>query len=169
MYLYNNKGLGGSLPPMTASTALESVHVRNCLLTGQIPSAIFKPSLVLFLADGNKFIGSLPTSIGGTRLVQLYLELNPIGGLLPSQLGRLTNLTELHASDCAFSGSIPSQLSRLTNLRSVYLHRNNLSGSVPSLLFSQSLSLLSYLTLSQNHLEGTLPKSIKGMAALQTL
>ena len=57
---------------------------------------------------------------------------NQLTGAIPTQLGALTNLTNLRLEDNRLSGPIPSQLNRLTNLRKVYLTRNaGFSGCVP--------------------------------------
>ena len=51
---------------------------------------------------------------------------------IPSEIGNLTNLTELRLEDNKLTGEIPSEIGNLTNLTQLSLHSNQLSGQIPS-------------------------------------
>ena len=71
-------------------------------------------------------VSSLPA-----RATRLYLPNHGLAGALPSALGSLGSLRDLHLSDNRLSGAIPSELGNLRNLKWLYLHNNQLSGCVP--------------------------------------
>ena len=52
-------------------------------------------------------------------------------GEIPSDLGRLSNLTELWLENNQLTGEIPPELGGLSNLRRLYLAPNQLSGCIP--------------------------------------
>jgi len=62
----------------------------------------------------------------------LYLWGNQLSGSIPSELGNLTNLTELYLDGNQLSGEIPSELGDLTNLTALWLSGNGLRGCVPA-------------------------------------
>merc|ERR1712085_238911 len=79
--------------------------------------------------------GGVPTQLGLlTDLTNLILDKNPLTGDVPTQLGLLTKLVYLWIIDTDLSGSVPSQLGLLTSLQSLQLQDNHFSGSLPSQL-----------------------------------
>ena len=54
-----------------------------------------------------------------------------LGGPLPVELGRMTNLESLTISSHQIGGPLPEELGNLENLESMYLAYNNLSGPIP--------------------------------------
>ena len=65
------------------------------------------------------------------RVTSLELDGNGLSGVLPPELGNLTNLRELDLYDNEVSGPLPESLGNLANLASLYLDRNELSGPLP--------------------------------------
>ena len=105
------------------------------------------------ILSGNNLSGPIPTEIGKlTSLTQLHLQKNDLTGSIPAALGSLTSLTILFLHDNALSGTIPD-LSALTSLTHLYLHNNALSGTIPTSLPTSLITLY----LSDNALSGTIP------------
>ena len=94
----------------------------------------------------------LGTSIVGGRVYYLSLGVKSLGvnltGIIPPQLGNLTNLNELHLGS-NLTGTIPPQLGNLTNLTYLRL-RGNLTGPIPPQL--GNLTNLGELYLNDNQL-----------------
>ncbi|KAF8016664.1 hypothetical protein BT93_H2015 [Corymbia citriodora subsp. variegata] len=109
-----------------------------------------------------------------TTLLELGMENNSFGGVLPecigtlaSVLGNLHNLVEMKLSFNKFSGAIPSSLGNLVSLTRLYLDHNNFHGYIPSRL-SECQSLVE-LDLSSNNLNGTIPPEFIGLSSLSIL
>ena len=85
---------------------------------------------------------------GSNRVTSINLASQSLTGILPSDLGTLTQLTTLSLQGNSLSGPLPS-LANLTSLQKLYLDSNNFS-SIPSGFF-QGLTRLQTLTLSKNH------------------
>lgn len=73
-----------------------------------------------------------------------------VSGTIPSAIGSLTALGELHLYNNAFSGSIPSEIGLLTNLVVLELDNNQLTNSVPTTICN--LNALARITLDFNAL-----------------
>jgi len=106
-------------------------------------------------------------AVEGSRVTEIKLGDNSLSGMLPSELGSLTNLQTLDLHNSSLSGTIPSWLGSLTNLQTLDLHNSSLSGTIPSWL--GSLSNLQKLRLQSNSLSGTLPSELSSLTNLQTL
>merc|ERR1712085_179560 len=65
---------------------------------------------------------------------QLDLWNKGLTGGVPTQLGLLTDLTNLILEKNDLTGGVPTQLGLLTSLQSLQLQDNDLSGSLPSQL-----------------------------------
>ena len=101
------------------------------------------------------------------RVTRLQLRENRLLGVLPSELGNLTNLIELWLFDNDLSGVLPSSLSNLTSLQLLYLNNNQFSGALPSWL--GNLTKLQWLALDSNQFSGVLPSELGNLTNLQTL
>lgn len=96
--------------------------------------------------------------IGKARsLIELNVGYNKLNGNLPEELSKLVNLHTLDISHNKFSGPLPFWMKNLASLSSFTASYNKLSGSV---LDFASLSKLSYLDLSYNQFEGTVPPTL---------
>ena len=78
--------------------------------------------------------GGIPSELGKLRnLTQLLLERNSLGGEIPSELGALTRLEHIYLRNNGLTGSIPAEWGDLSNLTHLYLSSgNNLTGCIPS-------------------------------------
>ncbi|XP_024200044.2 receptor-like protein EIX2 isoform X1 [Rosa chinensis] len=136
--------------------SLEDLRLNNDFLQGQIPKVIGTLcSLIILDLSSNSLNGSLENVLNGFsnctshRLESLDLSYNiMLEGELPTALGMLENLMELHLSGNQFSGSIPQSIDNLSSLETLDISGNNLTESIPESL--GQLSQLVHLDLSQN-------------------
>ncbi len=103
-------------------------------------------------------LGSIPSQLGNlSNLEELHLGGNQHFGSIPSQFGNLANLKVLYLTGNGLSGSIPASLGSLTNLTSLELNINDLTGDIPIEL--ENLTKLEQLKLADNELTGCVPGS----------
>ena len=74
-----------------------------------------------------------------------------LSGTIPSELGKLSRLTDVPMHINQFRGNIPSELGNLTKLSTLFMGNNVLTGMIPSEM--GKLSFMAYLDLSENHLK----------------
>ncbi len=116
----------------------------------------------------NRLRGLIPSELGNlTNLTVLNLSANRLGGTIPSELGNLTNLEVLDLSGNRLSGAIPSELGNLTNLEALDLLGNRLSGAIPPEL--GNLTNMEWLILLDNRLSGTIPSELGNLTNLKDL
>ena len=97
-------------------------------------------------------------SIFKGRVARLHLVDQGLTGIVPSELGSLTNLRDLSLGGNQLTGGIPKELGNLSNLRSLWLRLNQLTGEIPAEL--GNLSNLLFLDLSGNQLTGEIPTEL---------
>ena len=100
------------------------------------------------------------SSLSGS-VVKITLHDNALSGSIPSELGKLINLTHLFLNDNSLSGDIPVELGNLAKLTLLFLHNNSLTGSIPVEL--GNLTKLTLLFLGDNFLTGPLPQWLSDM------
>ncbi len=114
----------------------------------------------------NQLSGLIPAELGKlSNLRWLFLHYNRLSGLIPVELGKLSNLQDLILSSNQLSGSIPAELGKLGNLQKLYLNNNQLSGSIPAEL--SKLSKLQMFSLYSNQLDGSIPAELGELSNLQ--
>ena len=143
-------------------------------LTGYVPTQIYSLNklqrLELF---GNRLVG-IGAQIGQmTALTVLELEVNSIGGAIPSTIGQLTNLVELGLHGNLFSGGVPVSLCGLTNLVELTLCDTNTGNAgcpylttVPDCIYTAPAYSLSKLNRTLSTL-GNLPSTAVSAASEQ--
>ncbi|KAL9275099.1 putative inactive receptor kinase, partial [Drosera capensis] len=129
-------GLQGPIPKNTLAKldGLRTLSLRFNLLTGNLPSDVI----------------SIPS------LQYIYLQHNNLSGIIPSSVS--PQLISIDLSFNSFEGSISSTLRSLTHLTKLYLQNNSLTGHIPD------LPTLRDLNLSHNHLNGSIPDSLKNFS-----
>ncbi len=156
----NVNNLTGSLPALTALTALQQFRVNDNQLTGNIPALTGLGALEFFEARNNNLTGNIPALAGLATLRLLNLSGNNLTGAIPALTG-LPIFQNLIVNNNALSGSIPT-LTGSPFLSIVEVSQNNLSGSIPSLT---GLALVTF-RVSSNQLTGSIP-SLAGLTLLQ--
>ncbi|KAF8020061.1 hypothetical protein BT93_G0685 [Corymbia citriodora subsp. variegata] len=110
--------------------------------------------------------GAIPSHIGNLSFLrELHLQNNSLISEISPQFGRLYRLQKLFLNNNSFSGQIPSNLSYCSNLLVLNLGWNALEGNLPTEL--GSLSKLQGLVLQCNGLTGNIPPSFGNLSSLQ--
>ena len=108
-------------------------------------------------------VSNTPCSWYGIGCVNGYVALiglnsNQLNGTIPSELGNLSNLTNLWLQDNQLTGEIPLVLGNLSNLVDLKLDNNQLTSGIPTEL--GNLSNLINLSLANNPLSGSIPTQL---------
>ena len=97
----------------------------------------------------------------GHRLRRLVLYYNNLQGVLPPEIGLLTDLEEIYLEggpEKSISGSLPLEMANLVALKEIHLANNDITGSIP--LEFRAWSELELLDVSNNELRGALPDDL---------
>ncbi|KAL1151186.1 hypothetical protein V6Z11_A09G024400 [Gossypium hirsutum] len=156
-------------PTLGGLNNLEFLHFTSNKISSFIPLELGNmTSLVELLLNENKLKGSIPHEIGNLKnLVALNLSNNNLNHRIPQSLTTLSKLSYLYLDSNFLQGPIPSEIGNLKNLFELNLSKNKLNGLVPSSL--ANLSRLSYLFLDSNLLKGPLPSQIGGCLQILSL
>jgi LRR receptor-like serine/threonine-protein kinase FLS2 len=116
--------------------------------------------------EGNPLNIILPSSIGNlsTSLQNLRISNCNIKGVIPRDIGNLSNLMSLSLMNNDLDGPIPITMGRLLMLQGLFLHGNRLEGHIPSNLCH--LKSLFKLYLSANNISGDIPKCMDNLTSL---
>eukprot|EP00978_Attheya_sp_CCMP212_P033746 scaffold137774_cov43-Attheya_sp.AAC.1 len=84
------------------------------------------------MLDSNFLTGMIPTEIGMlSNLIELRLSHNTLKGTIPSEIGQITGLRGIHLSFNYLTQNIPIEFAMLSNLQNLQLKGNTLSGEAP--------------------------------------
>ncbi|XP_078150384.1 uncharacterized protein LOC144545712 [Carex rostrata] len=148
-------------------TFLQLLDLGNNQLQGMLPGSIANLSTSLYYLglDMNPISGNIPAEIGKlTNLKYLELGLTFIEGTIPKEIGKLWNLGLLGLEGNMLSGKIPSTLGNLTLMNALHLENNAFTGSIPEEL--SKMQVLGALNLSNNKLIGSIPKKLFNLHSL---
>ena len=117
----------------------------------------------------NGLKGIIPVELGGlTNLEILSLDKNnQLTGPLPPKIGNLVRLRELDLGNTGLEGEIPSTLGKLVKLLRMNFEYVPFTGSIPPEL--GALTELDFLNLYRNRLSGRVPTELAGLRSLRTL
>ncbi|XP_017253279.1 receptor-like protein EIX2 [Daucus carota subsp. sativus] len=132
-------GFEGRIPGSLGSLCgLKVLNLSGNLLTGEL----------------DEFVDSFTTSCPNNSLVSLSLNGNQLAGGLPSSLGKLKYLKQLHMNHNCFWGSIPESVGNLSFLQELDVSLNEMNGTIPRTL--GQLSKIIDLNLEENHWQGVI-------------
>ncbi len=117
--------LSGSIPDLSANTALIKITCASNHLTGSIPDLSAFTALQYFSCNDNHLSGSIPDLSANTALQYFYCSINRLTGSIPD-LSANTTLQYFYCEENQLSGSIPN-LSANTALRNFYCYANQLT------------------------------------------
>lgn len=118
----------------------------------------------------NGLHGVVPPEIGGLSNLQslsLVTAARGLTGPIPPELGQLRQLQQLILSGNGFVGPIPPEIGNASSLRWLDLANNHLTGAIPREL--GQLTRLEVLSLELNSLSGELPSALADLARLESL
>ncbi|RXH98645.1 hypothetical protein DVH24_010970 [Malus domestica] len=135
---------------------LIDVTLRGNAIMASIPEEWLLLSSQLESLDlsNNQFCGNFPSHLKFPSLKYIDLSHNQLEGPLP--LWWSTNVTYLLLGSNLFSGSIPSNIDQMMpNLNTLSLSENHLNGTIPPSIFN--MQQLEVLSLRSNQLSGEFP------------
>ncbi|KAG6493590.1 hypothetical protein ZIOFF_048582 [Zingiber officinale] len=173
--LLGNK-ITGEIPKTLGSLQnMLQLDLHGNFLTGQIPTTIARISNLCYLdVSENHLTGEIPTTIDRiSNLSYLDVSNNYLTGEIPTTIGRISNLWYLDVSENNLIGEIPKTFGRLCNLWMLDLSLNNIIGELANLLDGLSNcpqgAALSYLSIADNNMSGSIPSNLELLAHLQEL
>ncbi|GKE10600.1 leucine-rich repeat-containing protein [Tanacetum coccineum] len=154
------------------SNSLTHLNLSNCLFSGQVPSDItlLHKLVSLDLTSYGYDLKLRPLDFinlfhNVTNLEQLSLENVEISSVLPTSLNTSSSLKLLNLAQTRLKGKLPHYIFSLHSLERLDLSRNTLPGDIPSV----NLTHLTYMRLSYNSLNGTLPSWLFTSPSLEYL
>ncbi|XP_055826475.1 probable LRR receptor-like serine/threonine-protein kinase At3g47570 [Solanum dulcamara] len=162
LYLSSLTNLVGTIPHSISNCSkLTILELSYNKLTGLIPNSLgYLTNLQFLNLGGNNLTSdsslSFMTDLTNCRnLTDLYLDLNPLNGMLPVSIGNLsTSLIRLHTRSCKIKGLIPNEVGNLSSLFDLDISKNDLFGSIPTSI--HNLRNLQRLYLTNNKLTGVI-------------
>ncbi|CAA3015450.1 LRR receptor-like serine/threonine-protein kinase GSO2 isoform X2 [Olea europaea var. sylvestris] len=117
-------------------------------------------------SQGTSFCNWIGVTCDGRyqRVTGLNLANMGLGGTIAKEIGELSSLRSLVASNNNFRGTIPDEMGNLSQLREIEIQDNELIGSIPSSF--GFLDNLQKLNVSNNRLSGNIPNRIFNISSL---
>ncbi|KAL3925923.1 MAG: hypothetical protein SGILL_000066 [Bacillariaceae sp.] len=149
--------------PVCGENGFKILSLSSNSLRGTLPLEIsLLSSLELLQVNENILTGFLPTSLGGLeQLREIHLS-----QIMPPQLGQLKSLKQLLLDRNTLVGPIPRDFGQLEQLEVLYMYENLFTGTIATDL--GHLSDLIDFELDMNALSGTVPSEIGMWNKLQT-
>eukprot|EP01059_Diplonema_ambulator_P003077 TRINITY_DN12716_c1_g1_i1.p1 TRINITY_DN12716_c1_g1~~TRINITY_DN12716_c1_g1_i1.p1 ORF type:complete len:424 (+),score=67.80 TRINITY_DN12716_c1_g1_i1:69-1340(+) len=147
------------------STGIVMINIPNFGVNGTLPAMKNLTGLSELLLGGNGIVGSLPESLP-PLLHTLDVSSNYLNGTIPRTISNLTFLERLDLSANSLNGDIP-YMGSLGSLSYLSLGNNALVGSIPEEL--SSLNYMTQISLFGNEFDGTLPAGLGNLPALSIL
>ncbi|KAK9291680.1 hypothetical protein L1049_019629 [Liquidambar formosana] len=171
LLLLSDNHLEGELPSSLQNcTELIMLDLGGNNLSGHIPPWIGEnlvDTLMILRLRSNKFSGEIPPQLCGLIYLHILdLAQNNLTGFVPKCLGNLTSLV--------YDDSSPHYPYTMTNLAEIdiwahYRKKMMIVAKGTDLEYSSTLDFVNSIDLSQNHLNGGIPRQITSLTALGTL
>ena len=174
--------LSAGLAAWVESVAAESNSCANSIVVSEpqdYPGLVADCEVLLGLRDqlagdrGLNWSADIPITqwdgiaVGDSGVKTLELGDSELTGVIPPELGQLSQLQWLSLYDNELTGVIPPELGQLSQLQWLDLGGNVLIGSIPPAL--GRLNQLEWLDLSGNVLIGSIPPELSQLIALRGL
>ncbi len=118
--------------------------------------------------ENNNLNGVIPNEIGQlTELELIYMWQNKLHGEIPREIGDLLKLKYIAFGMNSLEGAIPTEIGNLVNLKSLQLCDNQLNGSIPVEI--GNLLNLKGLCIWGNNFTGEIPREIGNLNKLKIL
>ncbi|TYI91921.1 hypothetical protein E1A91_D02G029200v1 [Gossypium mustelinum] len=142
---------------------LEYLELSNNKISGAIPNW----GSFIFDTSSNNLSGPIPNWLCNmSQLYRFNASYNNFSGSIPNCLDNMSQLDTVDVSYNNLSGPIPNCLGNMSALMWLGLQGNNFSGMIPK--FSKATQLR-FLKVSENRLEGKLPRSLAECTQLEVL
>jgi len=166
-----SSSLGGPFPSGLANLPfLTDLNLGGCNLYGTYPDDLFSLSYLRYLRmPTNALSGNISRFFELPSLEILHVELNRLYGTLPRNDEvdwRMSRIVEFHAVSNSIENGLPSDIFRITTLSQLDVSYNPLGGTLPEIPLSSPMSRLS---LSQAEFEGTIPRNWTELSLLLEL
>jgi hypothetical protein len=123
-------------------------------------------TLVQFFGQG--LFGTLPSQIGRlTAVTNLFVSTPNIRGVIPSQFGLMSSLSVFGLDSMQITGTIPTEIAKLSNLRTFAFSEMPMTGTIPSELWL--MKWLVGFSLRNVSISGTIPSTIGNLSRLSFL
>ncbi|KAG4156842.1 hypothetical protein ERO13_D02G023200v2 [Gossypium hirsutum] len=146
---------------------LRRLRLRSCNISAFPEFLKSQENLEYLDASSNKLSGPIPNWLCNmSQLSHFDASYNNLSGSIPNCLDNMSQLGSFDVSYNNLSGQIPNCLGKMNALFSLNLQGNNFSGMLPK--FSKATQL-NFLKVSENRLEGKLPRSLAECTQLVVL
>lgn len=130
------EGLGlvdeGDTSDLGTPSPLIMVDLSQCLLTHVSGIRLAAETLVELRLTKNQ-LAFFPSDIYQlTNLQKLYVNYNPMRGIISGQIGQLRALQEFYAYSNQLTGSLPTEIGLLDKVRVFTMANNRLTGTIPT-------------------------------------
>ncbi|XP_042387737.1 probable leucine-rich repeat receptor-like protein kinase At5g63930 [Zingiber officinale] len=182
LYMSNNKIIGAIPGALGSLCNLSRITLSHNRIAGELVDFFelsrCKSRLTYIDLCSNQLNGSVPTSLGKTKLNGLHLEniifkifnednIILIAKNLTLHFTSLALVTSIDLSNNNLSGPIPRELTNLRGLHFLNLSSNHFSGNIPENI--GFMNQLESLDLSKNQLSGRIPSNISALNFLSVL
>ncbi|KAF5468155.1 hypothetical protein F2P56_012331 [Juglans regia] len=170
---FRTNNLSGIIPSELGRLQnLKELDLTDNSLSGIIPPSVYNiSSLVYFRLGQNQLSGEIPGDVGIKlpNLLDFFVCVNKLTGHIPWSLHNLTNIRSIRIARNFLEGTVPPGLGNLPALRMYNIGYNRIRSSkdhgVKFITTSLTNStLLEYLAIDGNHLEGEIPESIGNLS-----